>query len=397
MKENAMRHAASWRRLALAGVVALFLSNSAGADSITFSGTNIPLRDCKVEAIQGGQVTYIDSGRQRQRRPLEQVAAIGFTGLPQLDQGEEALAQNDLDSALTNLLIAFTSADTDMQRLWIRSRLARLHDMRHEYVQAAGHAAAAMMQSDDPYWSAVEPSGDANEPEYPAAKEAMDSLQAASRKVKATQLKSSIDRMTRKVQPVSERLAKAYTGPTIASGSTVSGISKQDIVTGKLETKPQPATRSSDQPTPSAPAKPPPVDPVKPSAPSAPAPAHSDSSNGIDALLNQSKWGEALAECERLAANPGDRDLAHLLVQTGSALIHLNRADDAAVMFARCAVLFPESIDADQALIQLAVVYRDHYRKRDTARRLLQRAIDQAGAQNHDSAVLLARELLGSL
>jgi tetratricopeptide (TPR) repeat protein len=140
------------------------------------------------------------------------------------------------------------------------------------------------------------------------------------------------------------------------------------------------------------------IDPAKPRAAETPASSSAgDSPAAIDSLLSQSKWSEALAVCERVSDNPGDRDLAHLLAQTGTALVHLDRAEDAAVAFARCAVLFPDTPDADQALIQLAIVYRDHYRKSDTARRLLQRAIDRATAQGHDSAALLARELLGSL
>ena len=392
-------HSHSW----LFGFLVCWLCVSSFADSITFDGTNIPLRDCNIEAIQGGQVTYLDVGGQRQRRPLEQVAAIGFQNLPQLDQGELALANNDSNAGLTSLLMALVSAQTDLQRLWVHARLARVHDMRHEYIQAAGHLAATMMLSDDPYWRAIEPSGDANEPDFPAAKEAMDNLQAAARKVKANQLKTSIERMLGKVKPVFERLSKSYTGPAIASGSTLSGISKQDILNGKLQVKSQPATRISSQPAAAPPARPESIEPSKPRAAETREPARLDSPAApaappaIDALLGQSKWSEALAACQGLAANPDDRDLAHFLLQFGTALVHVDRPDDAAVMFARCAVLFSDSADAAQALIQLAVVYRDHYRNRDTARRLLQRAIDQGTAQGHDSAVLLARELLGSL
>lgn len=387
----------SRRVVCLLSCLPVWMCCTARADSVTFSGTTIPLRDCKIEAIQGGQVTFLDSGKQRQRRPLETIAALGFDGLPRLDQAEHAVSHNDLNTGLTDLLNVFVSADADVKRLWIESRLARVHDLRQEYVQAAGHAAGVMALSDDPYWIAIEPTCKINEPDYAAAKEAIESLQNASRKIKSMQLKASIERMIRQVQPLHERLAKSYRGAAIAPGSTVSGISKQDIVNGKLDIKPPTATRTAEPPRDTAPVKPEINGPPKAQAADGPSSSGGDSQAAIDSLLTQSKWAEALAICERVESNPGERDLAHFLFQYGTALAQQRRNDDSAMMFARCAVLFSDSPDGSQSLIQLAVLYRDHYHDIATARRLLQRAVDEGGARGHDSAVLLARELLGSL
>ncbi len=47
-------------------------------------------------------------------------------------------------------------------------------------------------------------------------------------------------------------------------------------------------------------------------------------------------------------------------------------------MFMRCAILFPASPQAPSGLIETALIYRQVLVDRDTARRLLERAIDLA-------------------
>src|SRR5436190_8561680 len=106
-------------------------------------------------------------------------------------------------------------ADGDLKKLWLHARLAKVHDLRKEYVQAAGHAAEAMMLSEDVHWKSIAPVCDPNAPEFAAVKEAYENLQAARSKVKNAELSATIARMLKIVQPLYELQSKEYHGPAI--------------------------------------------------------------------------------------------------------------------------------------------------------------------------------------
>lgn len=390
-------------RLIVALIVLLCMTGAGFADAITFAGSSIPLRQCKIEAIQAGEVRYTDSAGQSQRRPIEKVQALAFDGLPELDDAERAIARENYQDGLEALLSAMLKAGSDVQKLWLRARLAQIYDLQHEYVQAAGHAAAAMLMSDDPSWHRLEPTGDVNRPTYAAAKEALENLQAAARRIKTAQNKAALDRMLGKVKPVYDQLAKSYSGKPIAANTTISGISKQEIAKQRGQSaSSKPANEAIGPPAKKPDAEKSPGRSSTAERPAAPVvaaqnePSEPDSPRAIDVLLGQSNWSEALSACRRIAANPGERDLGHFLFQYGSALSRSGRSDDAAVMFTRCAVLYPDSADATQSLIQTAMIYRDEYHQPQTARRLLQQAAEQAAAHGQESAAMLARELLES-
>src|SRR6185295_2548389 len=120
----------------------------------------------------------------------DQVAALGFDGLPELDQAEAALAQQDTDTGVWSLLRALLKSQTDLQRLWIHVRLAHVHDGRGEYVQAARHVASVFMISEDVAWKSMRPASAVNQPTYAAAHEALETLQEAQGKVKSAELKT---------------------------------------------------------------------------------------------------------------------------------------------------------------------------------------------------------------
>jgi TolA-binding protein len=344
-------------------------------------------------------VQYLDPAGSRQRRPINQVESMGFDGLPELDQAEAAVAIEDFPGAIMSLLRAAVNAQTDLQELWLHARLARVHDLNGDYVQAAGHAAEVFMRSDDVAWRDLRPVSSINEPLYPAAKEALDRLQSAARKVKSGELKRDIDVMIKNVQPVTERLGQQWTGGAIEPGSTISGLTRAQIA-GE-----QPAAASNGAPVSRAPAAESPAVAAPESAPDKPAPAPAEqpgagdprSPQAIDALLAAGRHAQALTLCAEIEKNPGDRDLAHFLYQYGRALALASRKKDAAVMFTRCAILYPDSPDVGPALIETAMIYRDEYRKPDVARRLLERVIAQAQDDAQASTAALARELLATL
>ena len=370
----------------------------ASADTITFTGTGIALRGCKIVGVQGGQVAYSDPNGQRQRRPLEQVEALGFDGLPELDQAEAALSQQDVAGGLWPLLKAALRAQSDVQRIWVHARLAQVHDLRGEYVQAAGHAAEVFMLSDDVAWKSLRPVSSVNTPTYPAAHEAMDSLEAAARRVKSVELQREIETMTRLVQGVHARLAAEYKGPAIERGSTISGFSRE-LVASSDKQPPEGAAAVAQPPASANPATTRSTTAAQPAPPPAATADSSDprSPGAIDQLLAASKASDAVKVCEDIEKNPGDRDLAHFLYQYGKALSQANRKADAAVMLTRCAILYPDADDAGAALIETALIYRDEFRRADVGRRLLEKVIAdaQASGDERSAAATLARELLG--
>jgi tetratricopeptide (TPR) repeat protein len=369
----------------LAAFIALTLAAAAYPDTIIFSGTGVSLRGCTIQSIQGGQVLYLDASNARQRRPLNQVDALGFDGLPELDQAETAIAQEDFDTGVRALLRAMLAAQTDQQKLWLHARLARVHDLRGEYVQAAGHAAAVFLRSEDLYWKDLRPVSPVNQPSYPAAKEAFDNLQAAARKVKSGELKGETEVMLRTIRPIHEQLAQSWTGEAVAANSTFSGLTKEEIL-GEAERATKPAETA---PVASDSAKPPVAPPTARSGDNGP-----QSPEAIENLLAAGRSAEALALCQQIEKDPGARDLARYLYQYGRALSQTGNKRDAAVMLTRCAILHPDSEDAGPALIETAIIYRAEFRKPEVGRRLLQRVLADAERDGRTTTAMLARELL---
>lgn len=388
----------------------MFVCASASADSITFVGSPIALRNCRVQSIQGGQLVFLNPSGQRQQRSLDDVNALSLEGLTTLDDAEKLIAAGDLEAGVRRLMQAALAVDSEMQRLWVHSRLARIHDARGQYVEAAGHAAIVFAMTDDPYWRKLEPVSEPRDASFAAASESLAVLQNASGGggVRSTSLKASVDRMVKIVRPMHDRLAADYTGPPIAPGSTISGIPKSE-----LARSPSPSIANSTPPssTPKAKATPKQIAPSpKPPAPAAPstappelepvssAAAHeSKSPVAIEALLTQQQFAEALTVCQRLESNPGDRDLAQFLWQFGRALAGTGKSRDTAIMLTRCGLLYPASAHAGPSLIDAAKIHRDAFADVPAATRLLQRALELA--QQNDQPVVAdqARKALQSL
>ena len=366
----------------------LLIGANARADSLTFTGASIPMRDCKIEGIRAGQIHFLDSARQRRRREIEGIEAITFDGFPELEQAEQALHAKDDATGPWRLMFALTRAQNNLQRIWMRVRLLRWHESQSEYVQVAGHLAAIIALTDDGYWAQLEPALAVNQAEATAVGEAWRNLQAAARQVNSAELKSCLARMTTKVQPLADRIPKST-----KSGSdslTGSGFTVEQITTqiAKLETSAAADGTASASTRPAAPLEPPHSPQIS---------ADPDSSHAIDALLAADRWPEALTTCRRAENALGDRDIGHFLFQYGMALERTGQSADAAVMFTRSALLYPENPSAARSLIQAAIVYRDEYRKPDVAKRLLKQAIDHAQVRDQQSDAMLARELLESM
>jgi tetratricopeptide (TPR) repeat protein len=384
-----------------------FVGARAAADSITFVGSPIALRNCRMQSIQGGQIVYQDPSGKRQQRSLDDVNSISFEGLTALDDAERFIAAEDLGAGLTELMCAAIAAQSDMQRLWVRSRLARIHDARGQYVESASHAAVVFALTDDPYWRTLEPVSEPRDTSFAAAHESLLALQQASSAVRSTSLKASVDRMLIVVRPIHDRLAAAYTGPPIEPGSTISGIAKSDLAQSSAPPSPAstaaPATASGNSngatdadsnhgESSSSTSAAHELEPVSTSLTN-----ESKSAATIETLLSQLKYNDALAMCRRIESNPGERDLCQFLWQFGRASAGTGAFADAAVMFTRGGVLFPASPYAAKCLIEAAIIHRDELKNVDAARRLLSRALETATSLNQPDEMARSRQALAEL
>lgn len=382
----------------MAAAIALAAAGSgpAAGDTVTLAGSSIPLRGCRVEAVQSGRVFYRDNRGRRHQRGLDEVAALGFDGLGDLDEAERAIAAGDLAGGVGRLLAAMLQADSDLHRAWLHVRLSVTHDLLGQYVQAAGHAAAVFEADGDAYWLRLEPLSEPDEPGYAAAREALLALQQARRRVKHPEIAPVIERMLGRVRPIHDRLADRYHGPPIEPGSTISGVPRELIRSGR--TAPE-AGSSTDAPR-TLPSRP--ADENKRAeptgAPGAPAAREApDSAASIDALLAAGHRTEALAACARVERRVGRRDLGRFLHQYGRALVGAGRPRDAAVMFVRCATLYGDSPHAAPSLIETAIIYRDVFGDPATARRLVERSLNLAARPGRPQVADRARAVLETL
>jgi hypothetical protein len=379
------------------GLIAmLLLAAAAAADTVTLRGTSIPLPGCEIQDIRHGRLYFTDGRGRRQWRELDHIVALGFERLSELDEAERLLTRNDTEAALGRFLAAMLKAETELEKLWVRVRLAQVHDSRGEYVQAAGHAAAVFVLRDEPYWRRLEPVSRPDRPGYPAAREARTLLQQAKREVKSPQLVAVVDRLIEIVEPIHDGLAEEDEGAPPEEGATISGFPIEQIRSGRLVIA---GERARDEESPAsrgagAEGRSPPAAGRDGPPPEAPA---GDSAEAIDALLAAGRTADAFVLCRRIAENPGNRSLGRFLHQYGRCLVELGRQKDAAVMFMRSALLYDSSPDAAPSLVETAVIYRDVYRNRSAARRLAERAREIAAGQGDSQTVQRARDILSSL
>ncbi len=409
--------------LALVGGACLaVLSPAAAGDSITLDGSTIAMRNIELQQISSGRVFYTDVRGSRQRRSLNEVAALGFDDLPMLDEAEQALRDGQDDVAITAFLRAMHAADEDIERIWMHRRLAQIHDMRGEFVQSVGHAASAVALDPTLFWRPLlEPRSEPNAPSWPAVAESLARLQDARSAVRDQTLRTILDRLINQLRPVEWQAKQSYKGAAVSTDDTISGYLIADIEAGKIPglahgsgadtddqrvsdaVPPQmndtdSASGSDDADAASPPVIAEPKEAPKPTAESsAPAVFSPEAPERIDAMLTERRFADAVALCVRIAADPGGRSIPEFLVQYGKALVGDDKPEDAAVMFTRAAVLYPSSPHGVVGLIETARIYRARYGKPAAARRLLETAVERADDMNRQDLVSLADALLADL
>jgi hypothetical protein len=386
--------------IALIVLATTTLAPRAAADAVTLRGTTIPIRDCTILDIRSGRLHFRNANGRRQMRELEEVSLLSFADLPGLDEAELSYRGGDTKEAVHGMLRALLSADRNVQRLWVRVRLARVHGERGEFVQAAGHVAALMIMREEAHWASLAPTGEPNAPGYPATHEAWTLLGEAKERVRLSALRPVIERLLASIEPIHERAAAAWTGPKIEPGSTRSGWPVDRIRAGRFDEPPRPGgrrpVRGPRGPRPTAADDAAETDEWGFDAPRGLSGKYAamDAPAALEALLREQRFAEALERCERIAQEPGERRLGVFLHQHGRALLGVGRPRDAAITFMRCAILYESSAAAAPSLLETARIYRDFYRNDATARRLAERALlvatDEArGAVEKDARALL--------
>jgi hypothetical protein len=367
------------------------IATTAGADWIRFRGTRIALEGVRVEQVSGSELIYADARGGVLARPLDEIDAIGFDGRPQLDRAESEIDAGRLAASVDWLAAALLDSQRDVERRWIRARLAQVHDALGEGAAAAGHLAALIVDDPDLAWLRRTPVSPLLTDDPAVGREALHRIDQA-RRLPQPALREAAERWHRQLAPKIAAMGADVDGATDPA-LTVSGRTPEAIARRLREitepAAPEPVT--GDEPPARQPE--PPVAPVRTIDDT----AGPDAPGTIDRLLDDGRYDEATEACGRVAAKPGDRDLGRFLHQFGRAYAGASRPHDAALMFARSAVLFPDSTVASRCLIELAVIYRDVYERPATARRLLERAAETAALVGRDADRTRAESILNTL
>jgi len=342
-------------------------ATTAVADTIWFRDVAIPLREVDIDRILDGQVRYLDGSGRSQLRPVATIEAIVFDDIATIGVAEERVRAGERDAAIALLLKALvTTSEDDPRRLWVHARLARLHAANEQPVAAMSHAAEVFARDDAPDWVMLEPrlpDDEVLDRATPAlCHEARDAIRRAQRRVRSADLSRALERMRghldKRVRGVADpRREQTFSGLTAGeiTDRRITDLVKVDmpesptdgpVVRGEI------ATRSE-----------------------------------IDRLLDDGRFDEALAACERLAADPGDRDPAVLLVQFGRALDGAGRHDDAAIRYSQAVIHFPTTRSGAWAHVRLARQHLAHDWSPDVVPALLDRATFVA--QSLDDAALV--------
>lgn len=378
-------------RLAMHALMLITISLGAEADRIETAAGAVD--NITIQTIRGAEVFYQNARGGLERTPVQEIRTLGFDGLAALDAAERAWRRDEVDTATEQWIRAYVDAKPEVQRLWLHARLAEAHEKRGEFVQAAGHAARVMLTDASPYWAKLVPRSSVNaDATQPVVLEAWWAIDRLTRRELPPELKAAAERLAEAVEPLHARVQQAQAGAVWREGSTISGFSTTDVrrvdwrLPGRTVTTP-PARINDDPPAPVTPPTRQGESPARDTGPDSPA--------AIDRLLQEKNFTAALAACERVARDPGERPLAPFLLQYGRALAGVNRPRDAAVRFMQCAIHFETTPHAPEALMETALIYRDTFQQPATAQRLFERALAMAQSRGLDDLYLKIRDLRG--
>lgn len=369
----------------------VFMVMNAAADSIIFGTSEISGVD--FQFVRGGKIFYLDSAGRIQQAPAADVDRLRFDDIPTLDDAERELARGDLDGALDELLTSMAKAKTDVQRLWIHTRLAHVHNRLGDFIEAASSAAAVIATDPNPAWLGLAPECRVNEATWYSVAEARDHLHRARR---ALGNNAAVERVVTEllavIEPLYAQQREKNPRKEYRNGMSVSGILLRDLEAGwpgrNRENRLQEGDDGDGQATDQTG-----INPVaggeNTTDPDGPA--------TIQQLLDQREFASALDLLQSLERDPGGRDLARYLYQYGMALVGTGQRRDAALRFMQCTAHFGGTRWQTLSVLEMAVIYRDLWRKPETARRLARQALEEAKHMGDPEIAMRAAAVMESI
>ncbi len=288
------------------------------ADTIDFG---LPLEEVTILDLRGGEVTFLSAGSTL-TRSLETVEAIYFETLPTLRPAETLRSEGKHEEAIQLFQEALGSANDEMQRLWLHSRLALVHGEAGQPAAALEHLALLTQYDADSHWLLLVPAVDAMSAtpgEIDAARAAI----ATIRRSNATPLLDTVESVLDRI-PVREAADPAI----VSSGPA------------------HPTDEASAWRFPS-----------------------------VEAHLQAGDAAQALSVIRRLSQRADKDDLPELYFQAGAALEQLRDPAAAGLCYLRIAAHFPDSPWAVRGLLATAHLYQTTFAKPDAALRLARRAV----------------------
>jgi len=357
-------------RMSLLVLPLLLLAMNVGArggDALLLEGSGVLLRDLEIREIAGGQVVYADVRGRVVWRDLDEVAALRFAELPDLERADRLRIAEQFEEARSVFRTMVGLSERKEANLWLHLNLARLARLERDDADLAIHIAELIRLQEDPWWRTLAPVQTVegrDESVMPAdprvAAAALERIDAALSGVRQPALRALLERLRAELAPAA---AKA---PPVG-----------EVPVRPLRTAPQ--ARPVEMP-----AEP---DPVRVHAPSVPQEVRSHPEESSPRVPEPARAGNAVhAEVYRplseilpeAEASGSPRDRARALLRAGQMLVDQKRPRDAVLAFLRCGLAYAQTPEASRALLAAARLYESELGNRGAAMRVAQRVVRSA-------------------
>jgi len=363
------------------GLIFFMCAGPVSADEIVLD--SMRLTDIHIQTIADGTIVYT-IGRREYRHEIK-ASVLALDEAPSLDEAERVYKEGQVDQAIELWDQALTEAEHSWQRAWIHYRKALAYDTDNQYTLAATSWAELVLESSDPFWVVARPLCEPDRPTVEQVDEALKRLRLAETSIVEPTLKSTIRELIEEI-----RILRTTAGDTPAdpvSEEIEIDPSRQvddEALNGtneKLEVVPESPVEQPDD---------------EDRSPIVDEPARllrliiesrSTPPNRIDEMLLKDRIVEAEQALVSLIADPGDYPLDHLLFQYAMVLKAIGHPHEAMLRFLQCAILYENSEYAAARLIETAMLYDETYQQRETAVRLIERAIGVA-MRNDQGAIM---------
>ncbi len=368
--KSALTHVLSATLLAI--MIMLSCVGFAKADDVILGEFLLP--EVSVRGVSEGMVRY-KVGRVTNERAIERIVFY-LTDVPDLQIGEVAFAQNNIQEALDAWAEALNETDKPWQRAWIHYRRTIAFDNTGRFVEAVGEWAQLIVLQPDSYWSMTAPVAAHDFPSVKTTVASLELIRDAQTQIANPILKSAAANYEEDIEDILHKAMDAERDSNNATDENITGINndhKSDTEmtnpdSTHIKNEPQPGkTLQNDTNAPD----------MSKAAENYDTPQTGGVGEQIDQAIANENYIIARKQIELLAANPRNYPIDRLLYQYGIVLRNLEQPQDAAIRLMQCAILFPDSRYALPSMLEVAHIYRDEFDDATTAIRLLQAVIDR--------------------